>query len=192
MQLHIIIKKVEKPKFATIEQQHSMNFSPTDTRENVFKEISTFLEEKSLAIHTKDDQRPWGGFFVIEELEADKFIEAFFPHLSNAALNITGKLSPKILIVAPDKRLSWQYHHRRAEIWKLIAGDAAVMLSDNDEETEIINLTKGDIIELKQGERHRLIGTVNWGIIAEIWRHTDANNPSNEDDIVRLQDDFGR
>jgi mannose-6-phosphate isomerase len=169
-----------------------MNFSPTDTRENVFKEISTFLQEKNLAIYTKDDQRPWGGFFVIEETEADKFIAAFFPHLSNAALNITGKLSPKILIVAPDKRLSWQYHHRRAEIWKLIAGDAAVMVSDNDEETEIINLTKGDIIELKQGERHRLIGTNNWGIIAEIWRHTDANNPSNEDDIVRLQDDFGR
>jgi mannose-6-phosphate isomerase len=169
-----------------------MNFSPTDTRENVFREISTFLQEKNLAIYTKDDQRPWGGFFVIEETEADKFIAAFFPHLSNAALNITGKLSPKILIVAPDKRLSWQYHHRRAEIWKLIAGDAAVMVSDNDEETEIINLTKGDIIELKQGERHRLIGTNNWGIIAEIWRHTDANNPSNEDDIVRLQDDFGR
>jgi mannose-6-phosphate isomerase len=169
-----------------------MNFSPTDTRENIFNTISNFLEEKNLVVHSKDDQRPWGGFFVIEETDADKFIKAFFPHLTNKALSITGKLSPKILIVAPDKRLSWQYHHRRAEIWKLIAGDAAVMVSDNDEETEIINLTKGDIIELKQGERHRLIGTNNWGIIAEIWRHTDAQNPSDENDIVRVQDDFGR
>ena len=50
----------------------------------------------------------------------------------------------------------------------------------------------GDIIQLKQGERHRLLGTESWGIIAEIWRHTDAANPSNEDDIVRVQDDFGR
>jgi mannose-6-phosphate isomerase len=169
-----------------------MNFNPTDTKENVFSIVSTFLEEKSLAIHTKDAQRPWGGFFVIEETEADKFIEAFFPQLTNEALNITGKLSPKILIVEANKRLSWQYHYRRAEIWKLIAGDAAVVVSDDDEENEIINLSKGDIIELKQGERHRLIGTNNWGIVAEIWRHTDANNPSNEDDIVRLQDDFGR
>jgi mannose-6-phosphate isomerase len=37
-----------------------------------------------------------------------------------------------------------------------------------------------------------LLGTKGWGIIAEIWRHTDAANPSDEDDIVRVQDDFGR
>ena len=47
-------------------------------------------------------------------------------------------------------------------------------------------------LTLKKGERHRLIGLSEWGIIAEIWQHTDAENPSNEDDIVRLQDDFGR
>ena len=66
------------------------------------------------------------------------------------------------------------------------------MVSDTDEENEIINLAKGVIIELWQGESHRLIGTENWGIIAEIWRHTDAENPSDENDIVRVQDDFGR
>jgi mannose-6-phosphate isomerase len=36
------------------------------------------------------------------------------------------------------------------------------------------------------------LGTGGWGIIAEIWRHTDAENPSDEEDIVRVQDDFGR
>ncbi len=169
-----------------------MNFNATDTKELVFYKVRQFLNEKYLPIASFDIERPWGGFFVMDEMNADKFIETFFPHLTNAALNISGKLSPKILIVAPDKRLSWQYHHRRAEIWKLIAGEAAVMISDSDEENEIIQLTKGDIIELKQGERHRLIGTDNWGIIAEIWRHTDANNPSDENDIVRVQDDFGR
>lgn len=39
----------------------------------------------------------------------------------------------------------------------------------------------------KTGERHRLIGLNNWGVIAEIWRHTDKENPSDEDDIVRLR-----
>jgi hypothetical protein len=29
-------------------------------------------------------------------------------------------------------------------------------------------------------------------MLAEIWQHTDDANPSNEDDIVRVQDDFGR
>jgi mannose-6-phosphate isomerase len=45
---------------------------------------------------------------------------------------------------------------------------------------------------LKQGERHRLVGLEDWGVIAEIWQHTDASNPSDESDIVRVQDDFGR
>jgi hypothetical protein len=50
----------------------------------------------------------------------------------------------------------------------------------------------GEIIRLKQGQRHRLVGLNGWGMIAEIWQHTDASQPSDEDDIVRVQDDFGR
>jgi mannose-6-phosphate isomerase len=169
-----------------------MNLDINSSKEIVFRKVKEFLNEKNLAIASFDIERPWGGFFVMNEIQSDKFIETFFPHLTNASLNISGKLSPKILIVSPEKRLSWQYHHRRAEIWKLIAGEAAVMVSDSDEETEIIQLSKGDIIELKQGERHRLIGTNNWGVIAEIWRHTDVDSPSDENDIVRVQDDFGR
>ena len=107
-------------------------------------------------------------------------------------MNISGKLSPKILVVAPEKRLSWQYHNRRAEIWKLIGGTAAVITSSTDHENEKMYLKIGDIVQLKQGERHRLVGLETWGIVAEIWRHTDAENPSDEEDIVRLQDDFGR
>jgi mannose-6-phosphate isomerase len=45
---------------------------------------------------------------------------------------------------------------------------------------------------MDKGERHRLIGLDSWRIVAEIWQHTDLENPSDEDDIVRLQDDFGR
>ena len=170
----------------------TLNFSETDNKETVFLEVRHFLAEKKLRIASKDDTRPWGGFFVIDENDAEKFIALFFPHLTKNELAITGKLSPKILVVSPQTRLSWQYHYRRAEIWKLIGGEAAVMVSNTDEESEIITLAKGDIVELKQGERHRLIGTESWGIIAEIWRHTDANNPSDENDIVRVQDDFGR
>ena len=129
---------------------------------------------------------------MIDERDADKFITLYFPHLTKAELMIGGKLSPKILVVAPDKRLSWQYHHRRAEIWKLIGGVAGVVTSNTDQEKDVSNLAIGDIIQLKQGERHRLIGLKSWGIVAEIWRHTDPSNPSDEDDIVRLQDDFGR
>ena len=49
----------------------------------------------------------------------------------------------------------------------------------------------GDQIKLEQGMRHRLIGLDDYGVVAEIWQHTDSL-PSDEDDIIRVQDDFGR
>ena len=168
-----------------------IEFNITTSKSDVFDEIEAYISS-FVNIHSKDDTRPWGGFFVIEEADADKFIAQFFPHLNKDALSISGKLSPKILLVEPGKKLSWQYHLRRAEIWKLIAGRAGVIKSDDDVEKEVMLLEPNDIVELQQGERHRLVGLDQWGIVAEIWRHTDADFPSDEDDIIRLQDDFGR
>ncbi|HRG44320.1 MAG TPA: hypothetical protein PKY97_07635, partial [Saprospiraceae bacterium] len=61
-----------------------------------------------------------------------------------------------------------------------------------DEEKDRTILSTGEIVQLEQGERHRIIGNEGYGIVAEIWQHIDPNHPSDEDDIVRLQDDFGR
>lgn len=169
-----------------------LSFSTDTSRESVFEKTANYLHEQGYTIASQDHNRPWGGFFVISEEQSEKFISQYFSHLTFGDLNISGKLSPKILVVAPEKRLSWQYHHRRAEIWKLIGGVAGVITSDTNEEKDIRNLQPGDIVELAQGERHRLIGLDGWGIVAEIWRHTDTENPSDESDIVRVQDDFGR
>jgi mannose-6-phosphate isomerase-like protein (cupin superfamily) len=157
-----------------------------------FKKAAELLDMLRLNIEKQDDTRPWGGFYVIDESQAEQFARHFFPEENFESLKLSEKLSPKILMVAPGKRLSWQYHHRRAEIWRCIDGEVAVATSHTDEETEKIILKPGDKIKLQQGERHRLIGLDGWGMIAEIWQHTDAHNPSDEDDIVRLQDDFGR
>lgn len=169
-----------------------LHFSVDTPKELIFENVTEYLHKQDLKIAKQDNTRPWGGFFVLDEKEARKFIALYFPHLTPEELSISGKLSPKILIVAPNKRLSWQYHHRRAEIWKLIGGVAGVITSDTDEEKETTHLNIGDIIQLKQGERHRLIGLKGWGIVAEIWQHTETENPSNEEDIIRVQDDFGR
>jgi mannose-6-phosphate isomerase-like protein (cupin superfamily) len=163
-----------------------------ENKATVFKNTAALMAEMNFLIVDKDDSRPWGGFYVIDEAEAAKFAAYFFPEENLEALKITGKLSPKILLVAPNKKLSWQYHHRRAEIWKCIGGTVGVITSDTDIEAKQHTLTEGKIIKLKQGERHRLIGLEDWGIVAEIWQHTDASHPSDEDDIVRVQDDFGR
>lgn len=170
----------------------SLNFLKSIPKELIFEHIAEYLHLKNFKINKQDNTRPWGGYFVLEETESEKFIKLYFQHLTKEELYISGKLSPKILVVAPNKRLSWQYHHRRAEIWKLIGGTAAIVTSDTNEEKEIKHLNVGDVVQLKQGERHRLIGLDAWGIVAEIWRHTDIKNPSDENDIVRLQDDFGR
>lgn len=170
----------------------SLTFPSATDKETVFENVQKYIDELGFEVVSKDHSRPWGGFFVLEETQAPQFIKTFFPHLSLEDFAGYEKLSPKILVVAPNKRLSWQYHHRRAEIWKVIGGNAGIVISDTDEETPMRQLPIGTVIDLKKGERHRLIGVDEWGIVAEIWQHTDPSTPSDEDDIVRVQDDFGR
>ena len=158
----------------------------------IFEKTAKSLENQGFNIVKKDDQRPWGGFFVIDEAQAHRFIETYFPGLSLKDFEGFDKLSPKFLLVAPGKRLSWQYHFRRSEIWRLLEGEAGVITSPTDEEGDLQRLAPGDLVRLKQGERHRLVGLDGWGVLAEIWQHIDATHPSDEDDIVRVQDDFGR
>ena len=154
--------------------------------------IEQDLKQKGFSIDKQDTSRPWGGFFVIDEAQAEYFANHFFDGIDINELKISGKLSPKILVVAPQQRLSWQYHHRRAEIWKVVKGTVGVITSPTNDEGETQLLNPGSLIRLQQGERHRLVGLDDWAILAEIWQHTDLDNPSDEDDIIRIQDDFGR
>ena len=89
-------------------------------------------------------------------------------------------------------RLSWQYHERRSEIWSVIKGSIFVSKSFDDNEGSLIQLKKGEQIKIGNKKRHRIIGADTFALIAEIWIHTDENNPSDENDIIRLQDDFNR
>ena len=157
-----------------------------------FSEVKNHIESFGYQIVDFDFERPWGGFLVIDENQAQKFADQFFEGISIESLKIGGKLSPKILIVSPKARLSWQYHHRRAEIWRVYQGTVGIIRSDDDNQKPLIQLNEGDQVRLQQGERHRLIGLDQLALVAEIWQHTDPKNPSNEEDIVRLQDDFGR
>ena len=158
----------------------------------IFKDIDKHLQDLNFTIISKDFERHWGGFLVIDETQAQEFSNKFFEGLDINTLKIGGKLSPKILIVKPAARLSWQYHNRRAEIWQVFKGSAGIIRSNSDVENEMEVYNEGDQIVLQQGERHRLIGLNEASVVAEIWQHTDATYPSDEDDIIRVQDDFGR
>ncbi|CAI8161162.1 MAG: Alginate biosynthesis protein AlgA [Polaribacter sp. SA4-10] len=158
----------------------------------MFKDIEKLIKSYGFNIVSKDFKRPWGGFLVIDENQSQEFSNQFFKGLDVNTLKIGGKLSPKILIVKPNARLSWQYHNRRAEIWQIFKGEAGIIRSDSDIENDMGVYSETDQIILKQGERHRLIGLKDFCVVAEIWQHTDKNNPSDEEDIIRVQDDFGR
>lgn len=157
-----------------------------------FAKAVAMAGQLGLRILRIDATRPWGGFLVFDEDQAQLFAEQFFAEVPAAEIITGRKLSPKILLVAPGQRLSWQYHFRRAEIWKVLQGPVAISTSPDDREETPKTFTEGQIVRLAQGERHRLIGLETWGMIAEIWQHTDSLRPSDEDDIVRLQDDYGR
>jgi mannose-6-phosphate isomerase-like protein (cupin superfamily) len=159
---------------------------------DIYAQTQQTLEEQGLSIVAQDHTRPWGGFFVLDEVQAQRFADLYFEGLDVEPLRIAGKLSPKILLVKPGARLSWQYHHRRAETWRVVEGPVGIVRSATDEETDVVSYAEGETVVLEKGERHRLIGLDQWGVVAEFWQHTDPDHPSDEEDIVRVQDDYSR
>jgi len=110
------------------------------------------------------EERPWGSFTILDEGENYKV---------------------KRLEVLPGKRLSYQRHSRRAEHWFVVRGTAKVTL--NDEE---ILVEAGKALDIPTGAAHRIEnseGSENLVII-----ETQTGDYFGEDDIERLDDDFGR
>jgi len=157
-----------------------------------FSRIKKQLQDQGFTIDYQDLQRPWGGFYALQEHQATTFMQQYFMGVDVTNIDTTLDLKPKILMVAPGKRLSWQYHHRRSELWRVVEGPVGVVTSLTDKQTKVQTYKVGELITLPNGIRHRLVGLDAFGVIAEIWQHTDASSPSDEDDIIRLQDDFGR
>ena len=91
---------------------------------DIFFKTRKEIESLGFNVVDYDFDRPWGGFFLIDESQSKKFISKF---ISKDDLKIKNKVSPKILIVNPNSRLSWQYHFRRKEIWKVIKNDVGII-----------------------------------------------------------------
>jgi mannose-6-phosphate isomerase len=150
------------------------------------------LATAGLGVVGEDLARPWGGFLLISQADVREFIRVYFPDVVLQDVGEQLALSPKLLLVAPGQRLSWQYHSRRSEIWRIIEGPVGISRSLTDEETQMRSYSAGEVLSLGLGERHRLIGLKSWGVVAEIWQHIDAASPSDELDIVRVRDDYDR
>ena len=111
----------------------------------------------------KFDRRPWGSFTVLDE---------------------GANFKVKRIEVLPGKRLSYQKHAQRAEHWVVVQGTAKVTLDDRD-----IIVTTGQAIDIAIGSAHRVENASDELLVfIEVQRGSYLG----EDDIVRLQDDFGR
>ncbi len=90
----------------------------------------------------------------------------------------------KQIVVSPGKRLSYQLHARRAEHWFIVRGAGIVTL---DEST--VDVVPGTAIDIAIGVSHRIENT---GIDDLVLIEVQHGEYFGEDDIVRLEDDFGR
>lgn len=164
-----------------------------DSKASVVAKFLIHLNAQGFTVTEIDETRPWGAFLRVANEQADRFVDTYFGDLDVPSSARRGERSPKFLLVAPQQRLSWQYHNNRAEYWRAIRGPVGVFISSTDVQPAVpVILRAGETIELDKGERHRLVGLENWGVVAEIWIHTDSENNSDENDIIRLQDDYAR
>jgi len=111
----------------------------------------------------EEDHRPWGYYQVLAD-EPDHKV--------------------KRIVVYPGKRLSLQRHGLREEHWYLLSGQALVTRNQDK-----IQLKKGEAVDIPQGAVHRIenIGSSNVTFI-----EVQSGEYFGEDDIERLEDDFGR
>jgi len=110
------------------------------------------------------DERPWGNFTVLDD--------EMFDH------------KVKRIVVEPSKRLSYQQHSKRAEHWFVVSGVATVILDGVEHEVH-----PGESIDIALGQAHRC---ENRGTSNVVFIEVQHGTYFGEDDIVRLEDDFGR
>ncbi len=109
------------------------------------------------------DVRPWGEYTVLDD-QADHKV--------------------KRLVVRPGARLSYQRHARRSEHWFVVAGSAVVTLDGAD-----VRLEAGEAVDVPVGVAHRV---KNEGVEDLVFIEVQHGSYFGEDDIVRLEDDYGR
>jgi mannose-6-phosphate isomerase-like protein (cupin superfamily) len=114
-------------------------------------------------VSAETDVRPWGSYTVLDDADGHKV---------------------KRIVVSPGKRLSYQRHARRAEHWFVVSGRGRVTLDG-----VIRELGPGDSIDIPLGTAHRIESVGDDDLVfIEVQR----GDYFGEDDIVRLEDDFGR
>jgi mannose-6-phosphate isomerase len=110
-----------------------------------------------------ESTRPWGRYEILQEGDSHKV---------------------KCIWVLPGKRLSYQRHEKRAEHWFIVSGTALVTHNGRQ-----IKMESGDTIDIAIGDLHRIENT---GSDDVVFIEIQSGSYFGEDDILRIEDDFGR
>ena len=114
-------------------------------------------------ISIESEERPWGRFYVIHNESSYKL---------------------KRIEVDPGGRLSYQYHHKRSEVWTIVYGTATITLDESIKDYEY-----GDTVLIPQGTKHRVENQFDNNLVFIEVQH---GSYFGEDDIIRINDDYNR
>ena len=109
------------------------------------------------------DIRPWGQYWVLEDAPTHKV---------------------KRIEVNPGGRLSYQYHHKRAEVWTMVQGVGRITLDGNTKDYKA-----GEVAVIPLGAKHRIENPTDEPCVFIEVQH---GTYFGEDDIVRIEDDYDR
>lgn len=107
--------------------------------------------------------RPWGTYTVLSDEENHKV---------------------KRITVQPGQRLSYQKHAKRSEHWFFLEGNGVVVLDDLG-----IEVGAGSAVDIPAETAHRI---ENPGETPLVFIEVQHGSYFGEDDIIRLEDDYGR
>jgi len=119
-------------------------------------------KRKESIVTLEKESRPWGYYKILNESDNHK---------------------TKYIYLEPNNRLSYQKHQHRSEHWFIVSGNAAVTINGY-----LRSMYPGDSIDIKAGDLHRIASTSSPVEFIEVQTGTYFG----EDDIVRIEDDYGR
>ena len=145
-----------------------MCYSVASECEVIFERALRGLDGKMTYVTEKEfvqvtDHRPWGRFTILADEDDHKV---------------------KRITVAPGQRLSLQRHNHRREHWLIVSGRATVTLEDT-----LLELGSGESIDIALRAVHRV---QNNGTEDVVFIEVQLGDYFGEDDIERLEDDYGR
>ena len=162
--LHIAVDGLDD--VAVIASEDAVYVGRLSASQNVGDMVKLLKADQGTASLTEKhptDYRPWGGYTSV----------------------VSGpRFQVKRIFVNPGKRLSLQKHHHRAEHWIIVAGTAEVQIGD-----KTMMIKENESVYIPQGDVHRL---TNPGKIVLELIEVQTGSYLGEDDIIRLEDEFGR